>query len=140
MYAMAGLRLGYLLSSDNSLHKKMSAIAQCWSVSGPAQIAGVAALSCEGWQAKTRNLVAQERHFLLESLKTLGITVFPSDCNFILLRSERPLYGPLLKEGILIRRCGNFIGLDDSYYRIGIRQHSDNVSFVHAVGAAIGRP
>ena len=44
IYAMAGLRLGYGLSSDESLLKKMTSVSQPWAVSIPAQIAGVQAL------------------------------------------------------------------------------------------------
>ena len=44
LYAMAGLRLGYGLCSDEGLLERLQAVRQPWSVSGPAQCAGVAAL------------------------------------------------------------------------------------------------
>ncbi len=133
IYAMAGLRLGYLLTADEELLNKANAAAQCWSVSVPAQVAGVAALTCQGWQDKTRCLVVEERSFLSENLEKLGITVFPSDTNYLLLRSERPLYVPLLQEGILIRSCENFKGLNASYYRIGIKTRSQNECLIQAL-------
>ena len=133
MYAMAGLRLGYLLTSDETLLNKISAAAQCWSVSVPAQIAGVAALSCEGWQDKTRRIITEERRFLSESLRELGIAVFPSDANYLLLRCEQPLYAPLLAKGILIRACENFKGLNRAYYRVGIQTRIENKILVQAV-------
>jgi len=43
-YAMAGLRLGYLLCSGGDLAGRIAAWGQCWSVSTPAQVAGLAAL------------------------------------------------------------------------------------------------
>ena len=42
-YAMPGLRLGYCLSADTALLDRLSRCAQPWSVSGPAQAAGLAA-------------------------------------------------------------------------------------------------
>jgi threonine-phosphate decarboxylase len=133
IYAMAGLRLGYMLASDPALLAGVSAAAQCWSVSVPAQIAGVAAVACADWRDKTRRLADEERRFLSESLQELGPTVFKSDANYLLLRSDRPLYEPLLQRGILIRKCENFRGLDGSYYRVGVRTRAENTSLVHAV-------
>ena len=133
IYAMAGLRLGYILNSDPGLHDKIVSAAQCWSVSVPAQIAGVAALSCTGWIEKTRRLVSEERHFLSESLSGFEIEVFTSDANFLLMRSECPLYEPLLKKGFLVRSCGNFNGLDSSHFRIGVKTHEDNSRLINAI-------
>jgi threonine-phosphate decarboxylase len=133
IYAMAGLRLGYLLTADRLLLDKVSAAAQCWSVSVPAQIAGVAALGCAGWAEKTRRLVAAERGCLTEEISRLGITVFPSDANFLLLRCETPLYEPLLQKGILIRSCANFQGLDETHYRIGVKMRDENRRLLRAV-------
>ena len=153
-YAMAGLRLGYLLTADRAWLDKTNAAAPCWSVSVPAQIAGAAALACAGWLEKTRRVVAEERRFLSEGLTGLGITVFPSDANFLLLRREpgadagqnggrpagetdRPgedrLYAPLLSKGLLIRPCGNFKGLDASYYRTGVKTRPENRRLLQAV-------
>jgi len=133
MYAMAGLRLGYLLSANKGLLNRVSAAAQCWSVSIPAQVAGVAALACTGWLDKTRRLVAKERLFLSENLAGMGITVFQSDANYLLLRCRRSLYEPLLQRGLLIRPCENFKGLDASYYRIGVRTRAENTCLVQAI-------
>ena len=133
MYAMAGLRLGYLLTGDEMLLRRITDAAQCWSVSVPAQIAGVAAISCEGWQIETRRLVAEESRFFTESLNRLGITVFPSDANFLLLRSDVPLCEPLLQKGILIRSCENFKGLDNTYFRIGVKTRVENSRLIQAI-------
>ena len=36
----------------------------------------------------------------------------------------------LLEEGVLIRACGNYDGLDDRYYRICVRTHAENRELV----------
>ena len=54
LYAMAGLRLGYLLCSGGDLAGRIAAWGQCWSVSTPAQVAGLAALSLPDWEERTR--------------------------------------------------------------------------------------
>lgn len=133
MYSLAGLRLGYLLTADRTLLDKTSNAAQCWSVSVPAQIAGRAALTSANWPQKTRRLIAEEHHFLSEGLCELGITVFPGDANFLLLRCKIPLYELLLQKGILIRACENFRGLDGSYFRVSVRQRSENNRLLQAI-------
>jgi threonine-phosphate decarboxylase len=132
-HAMAGLRLGYLLTSDRTLIGKAQACAQSWSVSVPAQIAGIAALACEGWLERTRLLVAKERTYMTENLTAAGITVFPSEANYLLLRCERPLAEPLLRRGILVRSCANFHGLDATYIRIGLKTGEKNKILLEAI-------
>ncbi len=133
MYALAGLRLGYLLCSNPKLLQKTKDAAQSWSVSTPAQIAGAAALSSAGWEENTRALIARERAFLMERLQELGAEVFPSEANYILFRAKKPLYAPLLEAGILIRSCVNFRGLDASYERIAVKTRDDNLRLIGAM-------
>jgi threonine-phosphate decarboxylase len=123
---MAGLRLGYALISDTALLRRISAASQAWGVSVAAQIAGVAALSCKSWFENSQRVVREGRQYLTEGLAALGMTVFPTDANFILFRCESPLRERLLEKQIMIRSCGNFAGLDDSYYRIGVKKHDEN--------------
>ena len=132
-YALAGLRLGYLLTPDAALRESVSAAGACWSVSVPAQIAGIAALGCTGWLEDTRRLVATERAYLSRELGALGLTVFPSQANFLLLQSKRPLYRPLLERGILVRSCASFAGLDESYTRVAVKTRPENTRLVQAV-------
>ena len=137
MYAMAGLRLGYLLCADKALLLRISDAGACWSVSIPAQIAGEAALKVPNWREDTLRIIADEREFLSKELERLGITVYPSDTNFLLIKSEKPLYDALLSKGILIRACGNFEGLDKSFFRVAIKKHDENICLVKAMGETI---
>ena len=56
-YGMAGLRLGYGLCADKELLQKMSAAAPPWTISTPAQAAGVAALKNAAFLAENRALI-----------------------------------------------------------------------------------
>lgn len=133
MYAMAGLRLGYLLTSDIRLRDAVYSASQCWSVSVPAQIAGVAALSLNGWTDRTRELITNEREYLSNALSELGIRVFHSDTNYLLIKSKLPLYNRLLEKGIMIRSCGNFHGLSDSFFRVCVSTRDNNIILIKAV-------
>ncbi|MEG0014177.1 MAG: threonine-phosphate decarboxylase CobD [Cellulosilyticaceae bacterium] len=128
MYAIAGLRLGYGLTSNQDLMEKMYQCAQAWSVSSIAQIAGVAALKEEAYVRETKKLIKEQRDYLQKALKTLGMKVYGSKANYIFFRC--PLKIDLREKtkayGILIRSCDNYTGLDNSFYRIAVKSEKDN--------------
>ena len=131
-YGMAGLRLGYLLG-DPALLARIRQFGPEWSVSSVAQAAGLGALSEPDWAARTRALVDTERGYLTGELQKCGLTVFPSDSNFLLVKGQRPLHEALRQKGILVRACDNFSGLDAQYVRIGLKTHERNAVLVNAV-------
>lgn len=132
-YAMAGLRLGYAAFGSGRLADTVRRRGQYWSVSAPAQIAGAAALDSGDYLERSRRLIAEQRKFLTEELSELGIKVFPSDANFLLLKSEIPLYEPLAERGIIIRQCANFGRLDERFFRIAVRGEADNLALTAAL-------
>ena len=133
LYAMAGLRLGYGISSDAELIRRLDEAGQPWAVSGPAQTAGIAALAVSDWGQRTRAYVGEQRAALVAGLEACGMRVLPSKANYLAFQSSRELYEPLLERGFLIRRCGNFVGLDDSWYRIAVRTADENEAFLAAL-------
>ena len=137
IYSLAGLRLGYLLTPDESLIVKLREAGANWSVSSIAQEAGLAALTDSSWLLKTRELIATERTYLVDQLKRLGFHVYPGDANFILLRSSLPLYRLLLGQGILIRDCSNFNGLDKRYVRVAVRSRAENEKLLAALTSIV---
>ena len=44
----------------------------------------------------------------------------------MLIKSKKNLYDKLLDRGILIRKCEDFKGLDNEYYRIAVRTEEEN--------------
>lgn len=134
-YAMPGLRLGYCLSADAALLDGLSRCAQPWSVSGPAQAAGLAALAEPEYPARARQLIAVERAWLTDALRALGLQVFPSQVNYILFRAPgvNDLKKRLLAHGVLIRSCANYVGLGSDYYRVAVRPHRENEGLIRAL-------
>ena len=132
-YGMAGIRLGYGISSDSALLENMCDNMQTWNVSAIAQKCGIEALKCREFVCKSREIIQTERIYLTESLRELGFEVYDSKVNFILFRTDINLYEELLKRRILIRNCGNFRGLDNTYYRCAVRKHEDNVILINTI-------
>ena len=133
-YGMAGLRLGYGLCSDTDFLCRMSEKAPCWNVSSAAQAAGIAAASDRDTLARFRALISEERPYLHRSLCDLGFRVYDGAANFLLFRTDVPLYDALLARGIQIRSCANFAGLDGRYCRIAVREHRDNEILIQTIG------
>ena len=126
-FAMPGVRLGYLMASDPEVLDEIRARQPEWSVSVPAQIAGVAALrASEEYLERSRRLVESERARLAGALSELGFTVYPGTANYIFFSAQEEIFEPLLAEGILIRRCGNYVGLKESDYRVAVLKPEAN--------------
>lgn len=132
-FAIPGVRLGYLLSSDVDLLERMSERGQCWNVSVPAQMAGVAAMECGEWLCTSVQTIAAERRRLSSELGMTGLAVYPGEANFLLIKSDEDLAKPLAERGIAVRDCSNFTGLSRGYYRIAVRTRAENDRFIAAV-------
>lgn len=137
-YAMAGVRLGYGISGDKNILEAMKRVRQPWSVSVPAQEAGIAALQTTRYLEHTRELLKEQRLILKERLRQLGLIVYDSEVNYLLFRvpweqrqrvqrrAADSLYEVCRKQKLLIRDCSNFTGLDQGFYRICIRTPQEN--------------
>ena len=130
-YAIPGIRLGYGICPNADMLDRICSRSQFWNVSTPAQAAGLAALGCADWVLAARKLIREEKKYLTESLQALGITVFPSDANFLLLSGVPGLYDRLLARGILIRSCENYRGLSAGDCRIAVRTHPENEALIN---------
>ena len=126
IYAMPGIRLGYLITSNQELLAGIKSGIQPWSVSVVAQEAGVAALDETDYIHQTHRKLKCEKEYLLEQLSVLGYEVYGSAANFIFFKGETNLFQKLLTERIMIRDCSNFSGLDEGYYRIAVRTRREN--------------
>ncbi len=136
IFAMPGVRLGYLACADPKLRAQIERQLPEWNVSVPAQQAGLAAMEVlreTSYPEETIRLVKEEREHLADGLLEANTAVFPSEVNFLLLFSEAPLYERLLEKGILIRDCANFRGLEKGYYRVAVKERQENDLLLQAL-------
>ena len=137
-YAMAGLRLGYGLSSSRALLEAMAAVMQPWNVSIPAQMAGTAALAETGYVESARNLIRSERKYLTDNLRQLGLTVYDGAANFIFFKGPVNLGEACKDAGILLRDCSNYHSLGAGYFRIAVRTRKENELLVKTMQRIMG--
>ena len=132
-YGMAGVRLGYGISKNRELLRRMSGLSQSWNVSAIAQAAGLAALAETGWAEKARALFRKEKPYLVRALTKADLTVYPGDANFLLFSGPASLGKELLDRGILIRDCRNYHGLSEGDFRIAVRTRRENRQLIGAI-------
>lgn len=134
IFAMAGLRLGYALFGSEDNASMIENTLQPWAVSTVASEAGCAALN-KDFIKETKDYVKYQREFLFQHLSDLGIKVFKSQANYMLIKvDERFDDGDLadvaIKHRILIRKCSNFKGLSPSFFRIAVRTEAENTTLI----------
>lgn len=131
-FAFPGLRLGYGVGTQDLINDLWE-VKDPWSVNSLAQEAGIAALQDLEFREKTLMLVSRERAFLLEGMaKIRHLTPYPSSANFILVAIDTS--GPAASQvrdslglqGILVRDCSNFPGLNPFFFRIAVRDREAN--------------
>ncbi len=133
LFAMAGLRLGYAVCGSSETSKKISFTGQYWSVSVPAQAAGIAALDETDYILSTTEYIKNERECLSAELESMGVKVFPSDTDFILFKASADLGKLLLERKILIRSCADYSGLNRSFFRSAVRTEFEDKQLLAAI-------
>ena len=139
-FAIPGIRLGYVISRDREMLTAIRKHLPEWNVSRIAERTGEAAAAVmekTGYLEKSVRMIDRERVYLAGQLEKLGIRVYGSDTNYMLIRSVSVLYERLLERGILVRRCANFSGLDETYFRIAVRRHEDNEELIKIIGEVL---
>jgi threonine-phosphate decarboxylase len=139
-YSIPGLRIGYGILHPDKI-KQIESYQYPWSVNALAQIVGSEVILDKAFQEKTLSWTSVEINYMFQALDSIPeIEVFPSETNFLLFRikDNRPLiaqslYQHLLSRSLLIRNCGNFKGLDESFFRISLREHEENLKLLGSI-------
>lgn len=140
-YAVPGLRLGYLLGAP-AMVGEVGRMRLPWSLSTPALAAGPACLKAGAFRSRSLDVLPPLREKLSEDLRKLDLDVFDSAANYLLVRlpdsrSSSVLAAGLRRKGILIRDCGNFEGLDESFIRVAVRLEEENERLIRALAEGL---
>jgi len=127
-YALAGVRLGYGLGSEEVV-TALRKVQAPWSVSAVAQAAGEAALADEAHLERSRAEVWAARTLLVDGLRARGFTVSEPAANFVLAEapggwaSAAELRAALFERRCVVRDCASF-GLP-RHIRVGVRTRAE---------------
>jgi histidinol-phosphate aminotransferase len=109
-YSLAGLRLGYLLGSEQLIDPIINKTRDSYNIDHIAQTLGLAALQDSDYANDAWQKVRNARQRLQQHLDQLGLTSPPSQTNFLLVevppsatKSANEIYLSLKEAGILVR-------------------------------------
>lgn len=135
-FAMPGIRFGYGISKNSSIIDKIKARQNPWNINCFAETAAKYCLSDSKYINASIDWIEEEREFMLKELKKIPFieVVFTTFANFVLCKikniNENQLYKYCLESGIVIRKAGNFRGLNENYIRLAIKDRTSNEELI----------
>ena len=132
-YGLAGLRMGYGLSSPQ-LADILNRVRQPFNNNTLALVAAEAALFDDEHLQETLTVNARGMQQLTDGFKNLGLEWIPSAANFVMVdlkQAGRPVYEALLRKGVIVRPVGVY-ELPD-HLRISIGTKEENQLFLEAL-------
>ena len=131
-YAMAGLRLGYAVATEEII-TTLRRVCPPWNVNVLAQKTGVTAVASDRYLRRCKRELRKARSYLVAELSRLGLPPLRSEANFFLVEvgDARKFRRELLERGVLVRDCSSF-GLPH-YVRIAPRTLPECRSLVDSI-------
>ncbi|UXI66631.1 histidinol-phosphate transaminase [Tahibacter amnicola] len=132
-YALAGLRVGYAVSSVE-VAAVFERLRESFNVNHLALVGAEAALADEAHARQIREHTATEREWLAAQLRGRGLTVFPSQTNFLLVdfkRDATAVEAELFKHAVVVRPMAGY-GLP-TCLRVTVGVRSENERLLEAL-------
>jgi len=128
-FGLAGSGIGYLIVGD-LIRKKFQGLEIM--LPYPSVIAGIKALEHQDYMEDYINEVETEKKRIISFASKLGITVYPSYTNFLLMKTElQNITEKLAEGGILVHDASNQLGSD--YFRVTIGSKKENDLFLDSL-------
>ncbi len=138
-YGLAGLRVGYAISSPE-IADLLNRLRQPFNVNSLSLVAAVAALKDQQYLQQSIALNQQGLLLLSQFFKQNAISYIPSKGNFISFLAPsgdaQELYQQLLHKGVIVRPVGPY--QMPGYLRVSIGTEQENQTFIKALSQLIG--
>jgi histidinol-phosphate aminotransferase len=133
-FSLAGARIGYSVAGETFL----DALSLFGAFLPQASLrAALAALEQPGYMRENVRRVVEERRLVGQALARLGVRVYPSRTNFLLVRTEvADLATRLTESGVLVSDVSNQLAA--GFLRITIGTPEENDAFVAALARELG--
>src|SRR6266581_5330721 len=135
IYGLAGLRIGYGLTTPEIV-EHLNRIRPPFNTNSLAQNAALAALADEEHVRESRRLNTEGMAYLTERLRALGLTVVPSQANFLYFdvkQDGKAVFEALLRRGVIVRHLGG------AFLRVTIGLSQENERFITALQAVLSK-
>jgi len=141
-FALPGLRVGYTIAQPRVI-AQLRAQLEPWSVNTVAQEVACVCLQEVRFIQRSRTFMERERSWLATQLARIaGLRPFPAHANFLLVQISTAgvpaaeVVRRLANEHLLVRDCGNFVGLGKRFFRVAVRTRSENRRLLAALRAS----
>ena len=132
-FAAPGMRFGYGITGNVEFLKKLKSKQIPWSLNSLGAFAGELLFQDKEYIKKTRNLILSEREYMYTKLRELPFFyVYPAYANFLLVQIQKDgltssdVFEACIREGLMIRDCSSFTGLEGEFVRFCIMDPEDN--------------
>jgi histidinol-phosphate/aromatic aminotransferase/cobyric acid decarboxylase-like protein len=143
-FGLHGIRFGYLVANPG-LAAKMRKTLPKWNLNSLAE-AVVFMLNEHGAEyQESLRLLARDRFSMGVQLARLPeLSVFSSQANFLLVKLADEIDGSEMRDhlisrhGVLVRECGNKLGMSNQFLRLVVRPAEDVAHLVEGIRAFLG--
>lgn len=137
-FAVPGLRLGYGISYDEEIMKVIPKYKEPWSINSFADIAGKTMLWDKEYIEKSETWIEREKEwFYNETLNIEEIKSYRTNTNFILIKllnkTSNEVREKMIEKGIVVRDASNFVGLNNNFIRLAIKDRENNIKVLQAL-------
>ena len=139
-FAAPGMRFGYGITGNAEFLKKLKSKQIPWSLNSLGAFAGELLFQDKDYIKKTRNLILSEREYMYTKLRELPFFyVYPAYANFLLVQIQKvgltssDVFEACIREGLMIRDCSSFTGLEGEFVRFCIMMHDDNTKLLNVL-------
>ncbi|MFW9970182.1 MAG: pyridoxal phosphate-dependent aminotransferase [Candidatus Odinarchaeota archaeon] len=128
-FGLAGSGIGYIIGGE-TVKKKFQGLEIM--LPYPSVVAGIKALENQNYMINYINEVELEKERIMKKASELGIVVYPSYTNFLLMKTKiHNISKRLAEEGVLVHDTSNQLGSE--YFRVTIGSKKENDYFLDSL-------
>lgn len=125
MYAIPGIRLGYMVSSPALIEALREKVPH-WHINGIAAHIGAKCIDETHYREKSIEYAKKSKARFVDFLRKLGCKTTKSVTNYVCFKLPHPdlsqrFFHDMLNSGIVLRHTENFKGLDGKWFRVGMK-------------------
>lgn len=137
MYAIPGLRLGYVISQSNTIEQLKHGAAH-WNVNGLSAAIGADLFKESSYRDNIIQAALEERLAMQQFFAAYHCRTSHSAVNFLSFQLPDPnqsakFFADLLKKGVVLRHTESFRGMDGKWFRIGMKSRENMKTLREAI-------
>ena len=137
MYAIPGLRLGYVVSQAETIEQLKRGAAH-WNVNALSAVIGAGCLEESDYRSMVIKAASEERMKMKQFLAANKCRTSDSAVNFLSFQLPDPsrsavFFTDLLKAGIVLRHTESFRGMNGKWFRIGMKSTENMAKLREAI-------